>query len=101
VKSTPADPGPAGPPEAGRPGAGPGSGSPEAGRAGEAAVAATPWRLWDHIGVLSGVMLGLVFAALLGVLAAAGDPAALSILVTIAIGVAMIFLGVKMRGSTR
>ena len=92
----------AGPPAAADPGEG-------AGRPAEAGPdlseatgdARTPWRLWDHIGVLSGWVLGLAFVALLGILAAAGDPAVIAVLVTIVIGVAMIFLGLKMRGSAR
>jgi len=77
------------------------SGAGAAGRASEAAEPvenAGPWRLRDHIGVISGWVLGLIVVAFLVVLAAAGDSAAFAILVTVAIGAAMIFLGLKMRG---
>ena len=61
-------------------------------------AAREPWRLWDHIGVLSGWLIGLAFVALLALLAVAGDPAALAILVTVIIGAGMIFLGLRLRG---
>jgi hypothetical protein len=57
-----------------------------------------PWRLWDHIGVISGVILGLMVFAFLIVLAVAGDPDALSLIVVVVVGVALIFFGGKMHG---
>jgi hypothetical protein len=52
-----------------------------------------PWRLRDHIGVISGVVLGLIAVAVLSLIAAAGDPGAFGILVVVIIGVALIFFG--------
>jgi uncharacterized membrane protein HdeD (DUF308 family) len=57
------------------------------------------WRLRDHIGVVSGVVLGLVALAVLVLIAAAGDPGALGILVVIVIGIALIFFGSQLHGS--
>lgn len=59
------------------------------------------WRFGDHVGVLSGLLLGLVALILLVVLAAAGDPSALAILVVIVIGIALIYLGGKLHGDRR
>ena len=75
-----------------------GDGEHAAAGVGQPAEDVGPWRLRDHIGVISGWVLGLIVVAFLVVLAAAGDSAAFAILVTIAIGAAMIFLGLKMRG---
>jgi hypothetical protein len=75
-----------------------GDGDQAARRAGEPAEHVGPWRLRDHIGVISGWVLGLIVVAFLAVLAAAGDTAAFAILVTVAIGAGMIFVGLKMRG---
>lgn len=54
---------------------------------------AVPWRLRDHIGRLSGIVLGLFALGILVVIAAAGDPSALGILVVIVTGVVLIYLG--------
>ncbi|MGH9298632.1 MAG: hypothetical protein ACRDZT_01800 [Acidimicrobiales bacterium] len=59
-------------------------------------------RHWtDHIGVISGVGLGLLAVSFLGFLAAAGDAAALAILVTLVIGIAFIYLGGQIRAARR
>ena len=57
-----------------------------------------PFRLWDHIGRISGVVLGLAVAAFLVVLAVAGDPQALGIIVVVVVGVALIYLGGRLHG---
>ena len=57
------------------------------------------WRLWDHIGVISGVFLGLVALAILLLIAAAGDPGALGILVVVIVGVGLIYFGGQLHGS--
>jgi hypothetical protein len=57
-----------------------------------------PWRLWDHIGVISGVVLGLMVLGFLIVLAVAGDPDAISLIVVAVAGVALIGFGGKMHG---
>lgn len=57
------------------------------------------WRLWDHIGVISGVFLGLVALGILLVIAAAGDPGAFGILVVIVVGVGLIYFGGQLHGS--
>lgn len=57
-----------------------------------------PWRLWDHIGVISGVVLGLIVLGFLVVLAVAGDPDAISLLVVAVVGIALIGFGGKMHG---
>ncbi|MHB1987744.1 MAG: hypothetical protein ACYCSF_07150 [Acidimicrobiales bacterium] len=59
------------------------------------------WRLWDHIGVISGVLLGLVAFGGLVVLATAGDAGALAIIVVVVIGIALIFFGGKLHGARR
>jgi amino acid transporter len=56
------------------------------------------FKLWDHIGVISAVVLGLVVLAFLVVLAAAGYEAALAMIVVLVVGIAFIFLGGRMRG---
>ncbi|MGO8874496.1 MAG: hypothetical protein ACLQNG_01845 [Acidimicrobiales bacterium] len=59
---------------------------------------AAPWRLWDHIGVISGITLGLLVLGFLVVLAAAGDAQALGLIVVIVVGVALIYFGGRMHG---
>jgi hypothetical protein len=59
------------------------------------------WRLWDHIGVISGVLLGLILLGFLVLLAALGDPDALSLLVVLVVGVALIVFGGKLHGLSR
>lgn len=75
------------------PGGPPGGGRPEAGRPGG-------WRwLWDHIGRISGILLGLVAFAFLVVLAAVGWPPAYGLLVLAVVGVAMIAVGGRIKGA--
>jgi hypothetical protein len=57
-----------------------------------------PFKLWDHIGVLSGVVFGLVGVGFLVVLAAAGDGGALAILCVIVAGIALIYAGGQFHG---
>lgn len=57
--------------------------------------------LRDHIGRISGVVLGLIALFFLLLLAAAGDPSAFGILVVIVIGIMLIAVGGKLRGSRR
>ena len=57
-----------------------------------------PWRLWDHIGMISGVLLGLALFAFLVVLAVAGDQQALGRVVVIVVGVALIYFGGRLHG---
>ncbi|MGO9558463.1 MAG: hypothetical protein ACLPQS_13030 [Acidimicrobiales bacterium] len=59
------------------------------------------WRLWDHIGVISGVTLGMIALGFLLFVALAGDPAAFAIVVTVVIGTALIFVGGQMHGRRR
>ncbi len=54
---------------------------------------------WAHVGRLSGGLLALAFLAFLALLAAAGFAAAKFLLVLVAIGVAMIVLGGRLRGT--
>ena len=57
-----------------------------------------PFKLWDHIGVISAVVLGLAVLGFLIVLAAAGYEAALGIIVVFVAGVAFVYIGGRMRG---
>jgi hypothetical protein len=57
--------------------------------------------LYNHIGRLSGLALGLLFVVLLLVLAANGYEPATSLLVIIVAGFLMISLGSMMRGGAR
>lgn|GEM_PF-1184579 len=66
---------------------------------GPAPAGRPPFRVRDHIGVISGVFLGVVVLAFLVLLAFAGDPSALAILVVVIVGIALIALGAQMRGS--
>lgn len=66
---------------------------PEPGRAG-----GRQW-LWDHIGRISGIVLGLVAFAFLVVLAALGWPPAYGLVVLVVIGVAMIVVGGRIKGA--
>jgi hypothetical protein len=59
-----------------------------------------PFRLWDHIGVISAVVLGLVVLGFLVLLAAAGYEAALAVIVVLVAGIAFIFLGGRTRGGS-
>lgn len=60
-----------------------------------------PFKVRDHIGVISGITLGLIVVAFLIVLAFAGDPSALAIIVVGVVGIALIYLGAQMRGARR
>jgi hypothetical protein len=60
-----------------------------------------PFKLWDHIGVISGVVLGSIVFAFLVLLAFLGDQAALAIVVVIVAGIALIGLGGKLHGLPR
>jgi hypothetical protein len=62
----------------------------------EPAAERAPWRLWDHIGMISGGFLGLLVFAFLIVLAIAGDPDAITLLVFIVACVALIIAGGKL-----
>jgi hypothetical protein len=57
--------------------------------------------LYNHIGRLSGLVLGLIFVALLVVLAANGYAPATSLLVIAVAGFVMISVGSMMRGGAR
>jgi len=54
--------------------------------------------LWDHIGRLSGIVLGVVAFALLVLLAALGWPPAFGLVVVIVIGLVMIVVGGRIKG---
>jgi hypothetical protein len=57
-----------------------------------------PFRLRDHIGIISGLFLGgIAFVSVL-VLAIIGDEQALELLVVIAVGLGLIAVGTRMRG---
>lgn len=70
----------------------------EESRSHEADATRVPFRLWDHIGRISGVVLGLAVFAFLVVLAVAGDPQALGIIVVVVAGVLLIYLGGRLHG---
>ncbi len=55
--------------------------------------------LWDHIGRLSGAVLGLLALAGLIFLAAIGFKPALGLIAVVVIGVLLIVVGGKMHGS--
>jgi hypothetical protein len=57
--------------------------------------------LYNHIGRLSGLALGLIFVILLLILAANGYEPAISLLAIIVAGFLMISLGSLMRGGAR
>jgi hypothetical protein len=64
-------------------------------------AARPPWRLWDHIGVISGLVLGLATFGFLVLLAALGDPDALTLIVFIVAGIALVYFGGRMHGLQR
>jgi hypothetical protein len=74
---------------------------PPSGSAAEVPEEKEPWRLWDHIGMISGAFLGLIAFAIVVMLALAGDPGAFAIIVVVVMGVALIFLGGKLHGPRR
>ncbi|MGH9169806.1 MAG: hypothetical protein ACRD0Z_02885 [Acidimicrobiales bacterium] len=58
-----------------------------------------PFRFLDHWGMISGVTFGFLALGLLILLAVAGDPGALAILVVLGAGVLLIFLFGQMHGA--
>jgi hypothetical protein len=64
----------------------------------EPAEGREPFRFMDHWGVISGVVLGLLFLGFLVLLAVAGDPSALAVLVVVGAGIFLIYLFGQMRG---
>lgn len=54
--------------------------------------------LWDHIGRLSGLFLGLCAFAFLVLLASLGWTPAFALVVVVIMGIVLIILGGKMRG---
>lgn len=56
-----------------------------------------PFRIRDHIGVISGVVLGLVVFAFLVLLAFVGDPSAFAVIVVVLAGIVMLAIGAQMR----
>ena len=56
-----------------------------------------PFRIRDHIGVISGLFLGFIAFAFLVMLAVMGDEPAITLLVAIVVLVALISLGARMR----
>jgi energy-converting hydrogenase Eha subunit G len=74
-------------------------GGPDGGRAASRAAGREdrpPWRLWDHIGRLSGAFLGLLVFGFLVFLAVAGDTDAWILIVLIVAGVLLIVLGSRL-----
>lgn len=61
-------------------------------------AAGVPFRLWDHVGMISGAVLGVIVLGFLVVLAAAGDPAALAVIVVVVAGVALVYFGGRLHG---
>lgn len=76
-----------------------GQGTGGQGTGGQGPGGRPPFRVRDHIGVISGVVLGAFVLAFLVLLAFAGDPNAVAILVVVVVGLALIALGAQMRGS--
>lgn len=60
-----------------------------------------PWRIRDHIGMISGFVLGMLVLFLLVVLAFAGDPSATAILIVAVVGIALVAAGVQLHGPRR
>jgi hypothetical protein len=56
------------------------------------------FRIRDHIGVISGLVLGIAAFAFVVALAVMGDEAAVTLLVVIVVGVGLIALGTRLRG---
>jgi xanthine/uracil permease len=56
-----------------------------------------PFRIRDHIGVLSGLFLGFLAFAFVVLLASKGFEPAITLLVVIVVGVALISVGSRMR----
>lgn len=58
----------------------------------------TPFRVRDHIGVISGLSLGLIALLFLVYLAVRGFEPAVTLLVVFVVGVALIAVGSRLRG---
>jgi hypothetical protein len=56
-----------------------------------------PFRIRDHIGVISGLFLGLIAFAFVVFVAALGDEPAITLVVVVVVGIALIALGARMR----
>jgi len=57
-----------------------------------------PFRIRDHIGVISGIILASIAFLAVVALALLGDEQALTLLVVIVVGLGLIALGTRMRG---
>ncbi len=57
-----------------------------------------PFRVRDHIGVISGLVLGGIAFSFVAALAVMGDEAAVTLLVVAVVGIGLIALGTRMRG---
>ena len=57
-----------------------------------------PFRVRDHIGVISGLVLGGIAFSFVVALAVMGDEAAVTLLVVAVVGIGLIALGTRMRG---
>lgn len=56
------------------------------------------FRIRDHIGVISGIVLGAIAFAFVALLAFLGNEPALTLLVVVLVGLALIAIGTRMRG---
>jgi len=56
-----------------------------------------PFRIRDHIGIISGLFLGLIAFLFVVFLAVIGDEPAITLLVVVVVGVALIGVGARMR----
>ncbi len=70
----------------------------EAGEHGGEPAAQERWRLWDHIGMISGTILGLIALAFLVIVSLGGGPGATGVIIVIVAGVALIYFGGRMHG---
>jgi hypothetical protein len=57
-----------------------------------------PFRIRDHIGMISGIFLGAIALFVVVALAALGDEQATTLLVVAVVGLGLIALGTRMRG---
>lgn len=58
----------------------------------------TPFRIRDHIGVISGLFLGSLAFVLVVILAILGDEQAVTLLAVVVVGLGLIALGTRLRG---
>ena len=58
----------------------------------------TPFRIRDHIGVISGLFLGAIAFVLVVILAFSGDEQAVTLLAVVIVGLVLIALGTRLRG---